>query len=155
MARWSRISFADANQDVGKGGFSLRGCSLHEGFGGFRGFGGSGERLALLLLVLLLPGQRGHRDGFDGFGGFGLNSTPLSDILSKHAIPSKDSVWTSRCSPEYKHNLVVKDACSARRPKTQKQAQVPLAKKKLLKSDSGRLAPKKQSTSSGSEAAQR
>ena len=35
--------------DDGKGGLSLRGGSLRDGFGGFDGFGGSGEHLALLL----------------------------------------------------------------------------------------------------------
>ena len=39
-------------QDHGQGGLSLRGGSLHDGFGGFDGLGGSGEHLALLSLVL-------------------------------------------------------------------------------------------------------
>ena len=54
-----------------KGGLSLRGDSLHDGFGGFDDFGGSGEHLALRSLVLQNTGQRGNIDGFDGFGGFG------------------------------------------------------------------------------------
>ena len=58
-------------QDDGKGRMSLRGVSLHDGFGGFDGFGGSPEHLALLSIVLQNAGPRGNRDGFDGFGGFG------------------------------------------------------------------------------------
>ena len=48
----SYLSKESTIQDVGKGGLSLRGGSLHDGFGGFDGFGGSGEHLTLLLLVL-------------------------------------------------------------------------------------------------------
>ena len=61
-------------QGDGKGGLSLRGGSLHDGFGGF------GKHLALLLLVLQNTVPRGSRDGFDGFGGcgtFDVTATPL------------------------------------------------------------------------------
>ena len=48
-----------------KGGLSLRGGSLHDGFGG------SGEHLALLLLALQNTVPRDDHDGFGGFGGCG------------------------------------------------------------------------------------
>ena len=69
------LACALLSQDDGKGGLSLKGGSLHDGFGGFDGVGGSGElpreHLALLLLVLQNTVPRDDRDGFDGFGGFG------------------------------------------------------------------------------------
>ena len=61
----------DSNQDDGKGRLSLKGGSLHDGFGGFDGFGGSGVHLALLMLVLQNTVPRDDRDGFGGFGGCG------------------------------------------------------------------------------------
>ena len=66
----------DFIQDDGKGGLSLRGGCLHDGFGGFDGLGGSGEHLALLSLVLQNTAQRGNRDGFGGCGGFGRDGYP-------------------------------------------------------------------------------
>ena len=65
------LSFLLCYQAVGKGGLSLRGGSLHDGFGSFDGFSGSGKHFSLLSLVLRDEGQRGKHDGFDGFGGFG------------------------------------------------------------------------------------
>ena len=61
----------DVYQDVGKGGLSLRGGGLHDGFGGFEGSGGSGEHLALFLLVLQNAAQKDKSDGFGSFSGYG------------------------------------------------------------------------------------
>ena len=76
---WASFSFPRwMDQDVGKGGLSLRGVAFVRC--GFDRFGGSGEHLALLLLVLQNKEQRGNRYEFwrfVGYGGFGHDGYPL------------------------------------------------------------------------------
>ena len=73
---YSRESIC-ASRNVGKGGLSLKGGSLHDGFGGFDGSGGSGEHLALVLLVLQNTGRTGNRDGSAIMAVSVVTATPL------------------------------------------------------------------------------
>ena len=54
-----------------KGGLSLSGGSVHDGFGSFDGFGGSGERPCPRFSSYKNTAQWRNHGGFDGFGGFG------------------------------------------------------------------------------------